>query len=77
MSPDINKVRAMALNAPSAEVAQVLAMIYLGDAIREGCSDIGPAIEKGLRNLSDETGATAMAITDIGREIASLPMGDR
>jgi len=72
---DINKIRSSVItqctrtNAlsgqrePLTDGASVtaLALIYLGDAIREGTSDIGPALQDGLNRLSAEVADLANA----------------
>jgi len=44
-----------------------MALVYLGDSIREACGDIGPHLKDGLDKVSVELGSLATATGDIGR----------
>lgn len=48
-----------------------LALIFLGECIREGTANIGPAIENAVGALATETGGIATALNNVGAEIAA------
>jgi len=69
---NINQVRTAALNTPDHNSALLCAIVYLGDSIREACSDIGPAIADSGRSTSAELGDVALSLRDLGREFAGI-----
>lgn len=66
---DINAVREAALSSTDFTMARIFATIYLGDAIREACGDIGPALKDAGNSLSTELGGVAVSISDVSREL--------
>lgn len=59
---DINAVREAALSATDFTMARIFATIYLGDAIREACGDIGPALKDSGQSITAELGSIAESI---------------
>lgn len=80
---DINKTRESVVNGctetslmsgerlPKADDASIvaLALVYLGDSIREGTSDIGPALKDAGDRIGVETSSVAEALGNIGRDM--------
>lgn len=52
--------------------ALALALVYVGDSIREACSDIGPAIAQSGALASAETSDVSQALRDLTGEFAGI-----
>lgn len=74
--PDINEIREAVTTIcnGSTNMAMVmpLAIIYLGDSIREANGDIGPAIAKAGEHIAVNVGGIQQGLNDLGSEVASM-----
>lgn len=72
---DINAVRdtvvGIASNSTDMTMVTALALIYIGDSIREGTSDIGPALARGLDQVAVNIGGIESGLNSISSEMAA------
>jgi hypothetical protein len=77
---NINEVRSavvtIANGSTDMNMVNAMALIYLGDSIRETCGDIGPAIAKSGEQMAVNIGGIQQGLNDLAAEIAAMKSGE-
>jgi hypothetical protein len=77
---NINEVRSavvtIANGSTDMNMVNAMALIYLGDSIREACGDIGPAIAKSGEQMAVNIGGIQQGLNDLAAEIAAMKSGE-
>jgi len=76
---NINEVRntvvTIANGSDNMNMIVALALIYLGDSIREACGDIGPAIKQAGEGTAVNIGGIQQGLNDLAAEIVAMNGG--
>lgn len=74
--PNINDVRDSVVTIVNGQtnmnMVLALALIYVGDSIREAATDTG-LVAKAMEQAAVNIGGIQMGLNDLGREIANMP----